>query len=237
MIHSPQKDNFKKIIIAVDGYSSSGKSTMARSLAQRLNYRYIDSGAMYRAVTLYAIRADLLNDSHRLICSLPAIKIDFQIMPDGRQHTFLNGEDVEKEIRSMAVSEHVSSIAAIPEVRREMVRQQQAFGEGGGVVMDGRDICTTVFPNAELKIFVNASAETRAKRRYEELQAKGDSSTTYEQVLNNLKQRDYTDTHRGESPMHPASDAVILDNSDMTIDEQNAWVDSLVAKRIASVNK
>ena len=225
-----------KIVIAIDGFSSSGKSTMAKALAKRLGYRYIDSGAMYRAVTLYALRHDIENSKEEIVSSLPDIRIDFQVQPDGSQNTLLNGEDVEKEIRGMAVSEYVSQIAAIPEVRRCMVSQQKAFGKTKGVVMDGRDITTAVFPEAELKIFVNASAETRAKRRYKELLAKGDSTITYEQVLENIRARDYRDTHRDDSPMYIAEDALILDNSNMTVAEQDEWIDLAVEKRIRELS-
>ena len=227
----------RKIVIAIDGYSSSGKSTMARALAKRIGYRYRDSGAMYRAVALFALRHDLVNDTKALIASLNDIHIDFLLNPDGSQSTMLNGENVEKEIRSMAVSDTVSQIATIPEVRHAMVVLQQAFGYEKGIVMDGRDITTTVFPDAELKIFVSASAETRAKRRFEELREKGDLSTTYEEVLENIKKRDYLDTHRSESPLTQAEDAVVLDNSVMTIEEQNRWLDNLVKERIEQINR
>ena len=224
-----------KIIIAIDGYSSSGKSTMAKQLAKRLGYRYIDSGAMYRAVTLYALRNDLFDDVQALLKHLPDIHIDFRLNPDGTQSTILNGENVEKEIRSMAVSEKVSTLATVPEIRRALVKAQQAFGKEKGIVMDGRDIGSVVFPDAELKIFVNASAETRAMRRLEELREKGDSSTTYEQVLENIHKRDYMDTHRSDSPMHITDDAVILDNSRMSRDEQNEFLDKLVRERIEAL--
>lgn len=227
--------NKPKIIIAIDGFSSSGKSTMAKSLASRLGYRYIDSGAMYRAVTLYAMRNGLLDDTQQLIDNLDKLAIDFQVNPDGSQSTLLNGEDVEKEIRSMEVSAHVSDIATIPAVRREMVKKQQAMGHEKGIVMDGRDITTTVFPNAELKIFVNASAETRARRRYEELRARGDMTASYEEILANLQQRDYTDTHRADSPMYKPADAISLDNSEMTIQQQNEWIDRLVENTLMSL--
>lgn len=217
-----------KIVIAIDGFSSSGKSTMAKQLAHRLNYRYIDSGAMYRAVALYALRHDLVNDIPQLIKSLPDIKIDFALNPDGSQSTMLNGENVEKEIRTMAVSSCVSPLAAVPEIRRALVKAQQEFGREKGIVMDGRDIGTVVFPDAELKIFVNASPETRAKRRLEELRAKGDTTSTFEDVLQNIKDRDYRDTHRADSPMHITDDTIVLDNSDMTLDEQNAALDAIV---------
>lgn len=230
--------NRNNLVIAVDGYSSSGKSTMARQLAKRLGYRYIDSGAMYRAVTLYALRNGLIADDgcpdvEALARTIDSINIDFSVMPDGSQHTLLNGEDVESLIRSIEVSSHVSAVATIPAVRTALVRMQQSFGTQGGIVMDGRDIGTTVFPNADIKFFVNASAETRAMRRFEELRAKGDTSTTYEKVLDNIRTRDYTDTTRAESPLRKADDAIVLDNSTMTIDEQNKWLDNQVARKIA----
>lgn len=231
-MNSELKNQDKKIVIAIDGFSSSGKSTMARALAKRLGYRYIDSGAMYRAVTLYALEHDIVRNVTAVTNSLPDIHIDFSVNEDGTQSTLLNGVNVEKEIRSMDVSSFVSQISTIPEVRRAMVKQQQAFGLNKGVVMDGRDICTTVFPDAELKIFVDASAEKRAKRRYDELRAKGDTSSSYEEVLENIKSRDYTDTHRAESPMFKADDAIVLDNSDMTIEEQNAWLDNVVKSKL-----
>ncbi len=226
----------KKLVIAVDGYSSSGKSTMARALAARLGYRYIDSGAMYRAVTLFALRnglisADCTPDAQALGNVIDKIDINFAVQPDGTQHTLLNGEDVESIIRSIEVSSHVSAVSTIPAVRASLVRKQQAFGAEGGIVMDGRDIGTTVFPNADLKIFVDASAETRAQRRYDELRAKGDTTTTYDQVLNNIRVRDHIDTTRAESPLRRADDAVVLDNSTMTIAEQNAWLDNLVKSK------
>lgn len=214
----------KKIIVAIDGFSSSGKSTMAKALAAQLGYRYIDSGAMYRAVTLFALRNGLVSDSCGvdsvgLISRLPEINIDFKVTEDG-QHTILNGEDVEKEIRTMAVSSAVSPVAAIPEVRHKLVATQQEFGRQKGIVMDGRDIGTTVFPDAELKVYVCASAETRAERRYKELIEKGDNTTTYEQVLENVRDRDHIDMTRKESPLRKADDAIEFDNSNMTRDEQ-----------------
>lgn len=217
----------KKIIIAVDGYSSSGKSTMARRLAARTGYRYIDSGAMYRAVTLFALRNGLIKDGvvdeDKLASRLDEIKIDFR--PNGAtQSTLLNGEDVEKEIRSMEVSSNVSPVAAIPAVRRSLTDQQRRMGEERGIVMDGRDIGTTVFPGAELKIFVTASAETRARRRFDELRAKGDETTSYEAVLENVRQRDHIDETRAESPLRKADDAIVLDNSAMTPKEQDEWM-------------
>lgn len=218
----------KQIIIAIDGFSSSGKSTMAKELAGRIGYRYIDSGAMYRAVTLYALEhgmilADGSVDTAALTAALDDIHIDFLPCADG-QHTLLNGRDVEKEIRSLRVSSSVSPVAVIPAVRHALVAQQQAFGNERGIVMDGRDIGTTVFPDAELKIYVNAPAETRARRRWLELQAKGDTTSTYEDVLENVVSRDHIDMTREESPLRRADDAIDLDNSDMSIEEQNEWL-------------
>ena len=214
-----------KITIAIDGYSSSGKSTMAKHLASEIGYRYIDSGAMYRAVTLFAMRHNMIDsngaiDTEALIKALPAIRIDFR-PTDGGQITLLNDEDVEKEIRSLAVSSHVSEIAAIPSVRHALVAMQQAFGREGGIVMDGRDIGTTVFPNAELKIFVNASAETRAQRRLAEMLEKG-ANVSLEEVLANVVHRDHIDETREESPLRKADDALLLDNSTMSPEEQNS---------------
>lgn len=215
-----------KIIIAVDGYSSSGKSSMAKALARTIGYRYIDSGAMYRAVTLYGMRhglvADGKVDEEALVAALPEMKIDFKVAY-GKQRTLLNGEDVEDEIRSMEVSNNVSPVSTIPAVRHALVEMQQAFGEEKGIVMDGRDIGTTVFPNAEMKVFVNASAETRARRRFLELQGKG-VETTYEDVLKNVVERDRIDSTRAESPLRQAEDAVCLDNSEMTIPQQDEWL-------------
>lgn len=217
----------KKITIAIDGYSSSGKSTMAKRLAAEIGYRYIDSGAMYRAVTLFAMQNNMISqdgtpDKDKIIAALPDIKINFQIQ-DGAQSTILNGVNVEKEIRQMAVSNNVSPVAAIPEVRHCLVAMQQAFGKEKGIVMDGRDIGTTVFPNAELKIFVKASAETRAQRRFKELIEKG-SRASYAEVLANVVHRDHLDETREESPLRQAEDAILLDNSNMSLEEQNAWM-------------
>lgn len=214
-----------KITIAIDGYSSSGKSTMAKHLASEIGYRYIDSGAMYRAVTLFAMRHNMIDsngaiDTEALINALPTIRIDFR-PTDGGQITLLNDEDVEQEIRSLAVSSHVSEIAAIPSVRHALVAMQQAFGREGGIVMDGRDIGTTVFPNAELKIFVNASAETRAQRRLAEMLEKG-ANVSFEEVLANVVHRDHIDETREESPLRKADDALLLDNSTMSPEEQNS---------------
>ncbi len=219
----------KKITIAIDGHSSCGKSTMAKDLARSIGYVYIDTGAMYRAVTLFALRNKLFtpkgNIRKRLLeQKMKDINISFKFNPDTmRPDTYLNGELVEKEIRTLEVSDNVSPVAALPFVRTEMVAQQQRMGKGGGIVMDGRDIGTTVFPNAELKIFVTASAEVRAMRRYKELKEKG-MEEPYEDILKNVQERDYIDTHREVSPLRQADDAILLDNSNMTIDEQNAWV-------------
>ncbi|MBQ8464193.1 MAG: (d)CMP kinase [Prevotella sp.] len=217
----------KKITIAIDGHSSCGKSTMAKDLARKVGYVYVDTGAMYRAVTLYALRhgffaADGAVLEEPLSEAMPQISID-QRLVDGRTTTFLNGENVELEIRSLEVSNHVSPIAAIPFVRTALVAQQQKMGREGGIVMDGRDIGTTVFPNAELKIFVTASARVRAQRRYDELQQKG-MPADYDDILKNVEERDYIDSHREVSPLRKADDAILLDNSEMTIDEQNKWL-------------
>lgn len=216
-----------KIIIAIDGYSSSGKSTMARRLAKTIGYRYIDSGAMYRAVTLYAMRHAMINpdgtvQTQRLTDSLPHIHIDFKVDGDGQQ-TLLNGETVEDQIRTLEVSNHVSPVAAIPAVRHALVKMQRAMGQTKGIVMDGRDIGTVVFPNAEMKVFCNATPERRAERRFKELTEKG-ATVTYDEVLANVMERDHIDMTREESPLRCADDAVMLDNSSMTIDEQNDWL-------------
>lgn len=215
----------KKIVIAIDGYSSSGKSTMARELAEKIGYAYIDSGAMYRAVTLYALRHGMITpdgsvDAEALTKALPQINISFQVDPhSGKSRTLLNGVDVEEEIRGMEVSDHVSPVAVIPEVRHHLVRLQQAYGRDKGIVMDGRDIGTTVFPNAEMKIFVDASPEVRAKRRLLELRQKG-QDVNYEEVLDNIRQRDHIDQTRKESPLRKADDAILLDNDHLTVQEQ-----------------
>ena len=219
----------KKIIIAIDGFSSCGKSTMAKDLAREIGYVYVDTGAMYRAVTLYALRNNLFNSDNtvkvdELEQQMKNITISFKFNTEsGRPDTYLNGELVEKEIRSLEVSSHVSPIAAVPFVRTAMVAQQQRMGESKGIVMDGRDIGTTVFPQAELKIFVTASAEVRAQRRYDELQAKG-MPADYADILTNVEERDYIDSHREVSPLCKADDAIELDNSHMTIPEQKAWL-------------
>lgn len=217
----------KKIIIAMDGHSSCGKSTMAKALANRIGYTYIDTGAMYRAVTLYALRrgfidGDSINET-ALQKEISEISITFGKDADGKQYTMLNGENVEREIRGMEVSGKVSPISAIAFVREAMTAQQRIMGSKGAVIMDGRDIGTTVFPNADLKIFVTATDEIRAQRRYDELIAKGDSAV-YEDVLKNVRERDYIDSHRAVSPLRKADDAIVLDNSHLTMEEQDQWL-------------
>lgn len=219
----------KKITIAIDGFSSCGKSTMAKDLAREVGYIYVDTGAMYRSVTLYALRNgffanDNSIDTEGLEKEMDNIKISFQLNPEtGKPDTYLNGECVEKEIRSMEVSTRVSPIATLPFVRTALVAQQQRMGQDKGIVMDGRDIGTTVFPDAELKIYVTASAEVRAQRRYDELVAKG-MPADFEDILKNVKERDYIDSHREVSPLRKADDALELDNSNMTIAEQKQWL-------------
>ena len=219
----------KKITIAIDGHSSCGKSTMAKDLAREVGYVYVDTGAMYRSVTLYALRHGLFNEDGsvktvELEKEMPNIQISFKFNAEaGRPDTYLNGECVEKEIRSLEVSSHVSPIAAVPFVRTAMVAQQQQMGKDQGVVMDGRDIGTTVFPDAELKIFVTASAQVRAQRRFDELKAKG-MPADFDDILKNVEERDYIDSHRKVSPLRKADDAIELDNSNMTILEQKKWL-------------
>lgn len=218
----------KKITIAIDGFSSCGKSTMAKDLAREIGYIYIDSGAMYRAVTLYSIRNGIFDgetiDAEKLKKAIKDIKISFRLNPQtGRPDTFLNGVNVEKEIRTMEVSSKVSPISALDVVRHEMVAQQQAMGKEKGIVMDGRDIGTTVFPNAELKVFVTASPEIRAQRRYDELKAKGEEAC-FEDILKNVKQRDEIDQNRAVSPLRKAEDALQLDNTNLTIEQQKEWL-------------
>ena len=219
----------KKITIAIDGHSSCGKSTMAKDLARKVGYIYVDTGAMYRSVTLYALRHGLFNEdgtikTDELEQQMSDIQISFQLNEEtGRPDTYLNGECVEQEIRSLEVSNHVSPIAAIGFVREAMVAQQQLMGQGGGIVMDGRDIGTVVFPNAELKVFVTASAEVRAQRRFNELKEKG-MPADFDDILKNVVERDYIDSHREVSPLRQADDALLLDNSNMTIPEQNEWL-------------
>lgn len=218
----------RKITIAIDGYSSCGKSTMARALARRIGYVYIDTGAMYRAVTLYCLRSGLYLGGKLDVAALEKVigGINITLTHDaatGGIITMLNGENVEREIRTMEVSSHVSEVASLPFVRTALTEQQRSIGRDGGVVMDGRDIGTTVFPKAELKIFVTASAAVRARRRYLELQAKGEKAD-YDAILRNVEQRDYIDTHREVSPLRQAPDAVVLDNSELTPEQQDAWL-------------
>jgi cytidylate kinase len=215
----------KKIIIAIDGHSSCGKSTMAKTLAQQIGYTYIDTGAMYRAITLFCLQNHLFDGDKlnldKLKATIKNIHISFVHNPEtGKSDTYLNGKNVEKEIRGMAVADKVSLIAAIGFVREEMVLQQQAMGKGKGIVMDGRDIGTVVFPNAELKIFVTASPEIRAQRRLEELIGKGEN-VSFKDVLQNITKRDHIDSTRKDGPLKQADDAIILDNSDLTIQEQD----------------
>ena len=218
----------KKITIAIDGHSSCGKSTMAKDLAREVGYVYVDTGAMYRSVTLFALRNGLFTadgiQEEELRRRMPEINISFKFNAEtGRPDTYLNGELVEQEIRTMEVSNHVSPIATLGFVREAMVAQQQQMGKDKGVVMDGRDIGTTVFPNAELKVYVTASAKVRAQRRYDELKAKG-MEADYEEILKNVQERDYIDSHREVSPLRKADDAIELDNSNMTIAEQKQWL-------------
>lgn len=214
----------RKIIVAIDGYSSSGKSTMAKALARNTGYIYIDSGAMYRAVTLYAMRHGMASpekgvDAEALAKVLPDINIEFRKDSEGKQRTFLNGEDVEHEIRDIAVSNMVSPVAVLHDVRKYLVKLQQDYGRERGIIMDGRDIGTTVFPDAEMKIFVEATAEIRAHRRLREMLEDGDD-VTYEEVLHNILERDRIDTTREESPLRKAPDAITFYNNDIPIEEQ-----------------
>ncbi len=211
---------------------------MAKQLARELGYVYVDTGAMYRTVTLFALRNGLFREdgsvkTDELEARMPEIEVSFRFNEaSGKADAYLNGEDVEQEIRLMEVSSHVSPIAAIPFVRKAMVMQQRRMGEGKGIVMDGRDIGTTVFPDAELKIFVTASAEVRAQRRYDELRSKGEEAD-FADILKNVQERDYIDSHRATSPLRKADDALLLDNSHMTIDEQNRWLKEQVAKALS----
>ncbi|MCI7614087.1 MAG: (d)CMP kinase [Bacteroidales bacterium] len=219
----------KKIIVAIDGHSSCGKSTMAKSLAAQVGYIYVDTGAMYRAVTLFAMREGLFDaqgqpDAARLEALVPEIEVSFHLDPTTNLPLVcLNGEVVEEEVRTLEVSSHVSAIAALPFVREALTRQQQRMGEEKGIVMDGRDIGTVVFPQAELKVFVTASAEVRAQRRFLELTAKG-QTVAFEDILRNVQERDYIDSHREVAPLRQADDALVLDNSEMTREEQMQWL-------------
>ena len=214
----------KKIIIAIDGFSSTGKSTLAKQLAKHLTYVYADTGAMYRAVAFFAMQKGFIGinffNKEALIVNLPEIKLHFEFNSElGFAEVFLNAVNIEKEIRTLEVSNFVSLVAEISEVRTKLVEQQQKMGNEKGIVMDGRDIGTVVFPNAELKIFMTASAETRAKRRFDEMKSKG-QEVSFEEVLKNVEQRDYIDTHREDSPLRQADDAIEIDNSYLTKDEQ-----------------
>lgn len=224
----------KKITIAIDGFSSCGKSTMAKDLAREVGYIYIDSGAMYRAVTLYSIENGIFDgdviDTEKLKKAIKDIQISFRPNPEtGRPDTYLNGVNVENKIRTMGVSSKVSPISALDFVRKAMVAQQQAMGKEKGIVMDGRDIGTTVFPDAELKIFVTATPEIRAQRRFDELKAKGQEGS-FEEILENVKQRDYIDQHREVSPLRKADDALLLDNSNLSIEQQKEWLSEQFGK-------
>ena len=219
----------KKIIVAIDGHSSCGKSTMAKSLAAQVGYIYVDTGAMYRAVTLFAMRQGLFDaqgqpDAARLEALVPKIEVSFHLDPTTNLPLVcLNGEVVEEEVRTLEVSSHVSAIAALPFVREALTRQQQRMGEEKGIVMDGRDIGTVVFPQAELTVFVTASAEVRAQRRFLELTAKG-QTVAFEDILRNVQERDYIDSHREVAPLRQADDALVLDNSELTREEQMQWL-------------
>lgn len=231
----------KKITIAIDGFSSCGKSTMAKDLAREIGYIYIDSGAMYRAVTLYCIENSLVDgkeiNTDKLREAMKDIRISFQLNAEtGRPDTYLNGVNVESKIRTMEVSSLVSPVATLDFVREAMVAQQQAMGKEKGIVMDGRDIGTTVFPDAELKIFVTASAEVRAQRRYDELKAKGQEAS-YEEILANVKERDFIDQNREVSPLRKADDAILLDNSNLTIAQQKEWLMKQFEFTIGGVDK
>jgi len=226
-----------KITIAIDGFSSTGKSTIAKQLADWLDYVYVDTGAMYRAITLYAMRHNFISETHfaseKLIGALPNISISFKKSnASDKAEVILNNENVEREIRTLAVSEFVSPVATISEVRKKLVEQQQRMGQGKGIVMDGRDIGTVVFPDAELKIFLDASAEQRAKRRYNELLERGDA-ITYEEVLANVQERDHIDSTREDSPLRKAADAIEIDNSEMNLEDQFHIILQLAKDRIA----
>ena len=222
----------KKITIAIDGFSSTGKSTLAKQLAKHLGYVYVDTGAMYRAVAYFAMKNEYINNDHfdklSLINSLPNIKLHFQFNPElGFAEMYLNNENIEKQIRTLEVSNFVSKVAEVSEVRAKLVEQQQEMGKNKGIVMDGRDIASVVFPNAELKIFMTASAQTRAQRRFEELQQKGDT-VSFDEVLKNVEERDYIDTHRADSPLVKDKNAIEIDNSYLSREEQFDKVLNLV---------
>lgn len=226
--------NNKKIIVAIDGYSSCGKSTMAKALARKVGYVYVDTGAMYRAVALFAMRQGLITpdkiDEAGLQQVVGNIKIDFRPNAVGGQDTYLNDENVESQIRTLEVADGASRVSTLGFVRRELVRQQQRMGLQRGIVMDGRDIGTVVFPDAELKLFLTARPEVRAQRRFDELRAKG-LEADFDRVLAEVNERDYRDTHRAESPLRQAADAVVLDNSDLTPTQQDERLAALFAER------
>jgi cytidylate kinase len=227
-----------KITIAIDGFSSTGKSTVAKQLAKHLGYVYVDSGAMYRAITFYAMQKGFILkgdfNSEALIYNLPSISISFKFNSAlGFAEVYLNGENIEKQIRTLEVSSFVSKVAEISEVRHKLVEQQQKMGKDRGIVMDGRDIGTVVFPDAELKLFMTASPEKRAKRRYNELINRGDK-VNYEDVLKNVKERDYIDSNREDSPLVKAEDAIEIDNSNMTLEEQFEKILRLVSRSLIS---
>ncbi|WP_448908262.1 (d)CMP kinase [Hoylesella shahii] len=228
----------KKITIAIDGFSSCGKSTMAKMLAKEVGYIYVDTGAMYRAVTLFAMRNGMIAPNgevnrDELKQKMQTLRVEFKLNEQtGRAETYLNGENVENEIRGMEVSSHVSAIAAIDFVRTALVEQQQRMGRDKGIVMDGRDIGTVVFPDAELKVFVTASAEIRAQRRFNELKGKG-VEANFDEILNNVQQRDYIDSHREVSPLRKADDAIELDNGELTIAQQLQWLVERFEERVA----
>ncbi|MBF2023064.1 (d)CMP kinase [Flavobacterium psychrophilum] len=222
----------KKITIAIDGFSSTGKSTLAKQLANHLGYIFVDSGAMYRAITYYALQNEYINqdlfNKEKLIKNLPQIKLEFQFNPKlGFAEMYLNDTNVEKEIRPIKVSNYVSQVAAISQVRAKLVEQQQQMGKNKGIVMDGRDIGTVVFPTAELKIFMTASAQTRAQRRYDEMSSNSEN-VSYDEVLKNVQERDFIDTHREDSPLVKANDAIEIDNSHLSREEQFKIVLDLV---------
>lgn len=230
----------QKITIAIDGFSSTGKSTVAKQLAKHLGYIYVDSGAMYRAVTLFTMQNGWIDKDHfdvvTLVSNLSNVDISFKFNTDlGFAEVYLNGENVEKQIRTLEVSSFVSKVAAIPEVRYQLVKQQHQMGKDKGVVMDGRDIGTVVFPNAELKLFMTASAETRAQRRYDELINRGDD-ISYDDVLKNVRERDYIDSHRANSPLVKAEDAIEIDNSNLTLEKQFEKILNLVKTRLKSLD-
>lgn len=226
----------KRLIIAIDGYSSCGKSTFAKMIAKELNYIFIDSGAMYRAVTLYCIRRNFIGDdgvnTRGIIDELGSINIDFVFNSDTNAHeTFMNSENVETEIRSLEVTSHVSRISQIPEVRTRLVELQRSIGAYKGIVMDGRDIGTVVFPDADIKIFMTASVDIRAKRRFDELKAKG-LSVDFEEIRRGIIARDIADENRDISPLRRAEDAIVLDNSRMSVDAQMNWIKDIIDKKI-----